>query len=183
MTADWIWILCLFKESNISQPLRQPKPRLSAMCSCQETLAGSGVFPKGFDTWSWLPSLIFNLWCFPGPVQVVDCAAFPLCAKNVPSSAQIYSSQRCQWEMAVCGNGRGDWGTGNGSLDWRALLGCQAGLPFQKRSLSKVCFRAEIWLIKEGVRGNAIHTEFAKSLIVKYFQNVGNHFSVTPVTQ
>lgn len=72
----------------------RPSLRLSAMCSCQGTLARSGVFPKGVVTWNSLFSLIFNLWCLPEPLQVVDCAAFPLCAKNVPSSAQIYSSQR-----------------------------------------------------------------------------------------
>lgn len=110
-----------------------PRRRLSAMCSCQETLARSRVFPKGFDTWYSRFSLTFNLWCFPEPLQVVDCAAFSLCAKNVPSSAQICSPQRYQWAMAACGSGRGDGRIGNGSLDWRALLGCQAGLHFQKR--------------------------------------------------
>lgn len=49
VSADWIWILCLFKESNISQPLRRPKPQALCLCSCQEILARSGVFPKGLD--------------------------------------------------------------------------------------------------------------------------------------
>lgn len=155
-SADWIWILCLFKESNISQPSGSPSLRLSALCSCQGILSMSGVFPVGLDTWYSFFSLIFNLWCFPEPIQVVDCAAFPLCARTVSSSGQVYSSQRYQWETAACGNGRADWRVGNGSLHWRELCELPSRAAFSKGIIIQGRFQS--WNLvykKERAKGNA----------------------------
>lgn len=94
---------------------RQPRRRHSAMCSCQGFLARLGVFPKELDT----KSLFFNLW----RPQVVDCAASPLWARNVPSLAHIFYPFL---------KGRGAWRLRNGSLHWHALLGLSSKTPFTK---------------------------------------------------
>ena len=46
VSADWIWILCLFKESSISQPLRQAKPQALCPVLLPRDLGEVWGFPK-----------------------------------------------------------------------------------------------------------------------------------------
>lgn len=170
MSADWILNVCLFKESNILQLPRQLSIRLSVVSSCQAFLAMFGVFPKGPGTWYLSFNLIFDLWCLPEPTGSWLCSFSFVHKKCSVISPDLFSSR-----VSACRNE---------SFNWRALL----GLPRKTTLFKRDNYTRSISELKsvyenECVRGNAIHSEFTKSLIMKYSQNVGNRFWVTLLTQ